>query len=150
MNTTHAALIADRSPIYRLGLKSVISDHLRIPSIHEASDGLSALRLAREFRPALVILEVELRTLNAYEIGRCMAQLGVTTRIVFVGEESQLILYREAAELGVRAYLHRATSLPDLIRTLTWVHEGRNCLSPPSARRPVEPEIDKSCQPAQR
>jgi DNA-binding NarL/FixJ family response regulator len=60
-------LLVDDHAMMRQGLRSVLEAHADIQIIGEASDGLEAVAMADELRPAVVIMDINMPRLNGIE-----------------------------------------------------------------------------------
>jgi DNA-binding NarL/FixJ family response regulator len=60
-------LLADDHQILREGLKSLLSEEREIEVVAEADTGRSAVQLARQHRPDIVIMDITMPDLNGFE-----------------------------------------------------------------------------------
>jgi two-component system response regulator EvgA len=86
-------LIVDDAPDFRRLARMLLS-HGGYEVIGEASDGETALRLAFELRPDLVLLDIQLPDIDGFEVAR---QLDVEDDIQVV-----LVSSRDEADYGTR------------------------------------------------
>ena len=63
-------LLADDHQLMRQGLRSMLDEQDGLQVIGEADDGRTAVRLARELRPDLVIMDVTMPDLNGIDATR--------------------------------------------------------------------------------
>jgi DNA-binding NarL/FixJ family response regulator len=93
--------------------------------ITEASDGLEAVQKAEALQPDLILLDIGLPKLNGIEVARHHA---VTTRILFLSQESSADVIREALSLGA-GYVHKPCAQSDLLPAIEAVLEGKRFVS---------------------
>ena len=106
-------LIAEDEALIRLDLKEMLEEE-GYDVCGEAADGATAVRLAQELRPQLVILDVKMPVLD----GLSAAEQIVSARIapvVILTAFSQRDLVERAREAGAMAYLVKPFQKTDLV-----------------------------------
>jgi DNA-binding NarL/FixJ family response regulator len=84
--------------------------------IGEVSDELEAVRRAEEQQPALVLLDIGLPSLNGLAAeARQIPALSPESKIIFVNQESDPDVVREALNLGACGYVVKTSAAIDLI-----------------------------------
>jgi two-component system response regulator NreC len=122
-------LLADDHAVIRDGLRSLLSsDGLQV--VAQATDGREAVRLAREFRPDLAILDVAMPLLNGIDAAREIGSASPKTQAILltVHSEDQYVL--EAVRAGIRGYVLKTQVTEDLMRAIREVAGGALYLSP--------------------
>jgi response regulator NasT len=109
-------LVAEDEALIRLDLREMLEED-GYDVCGEAADGASAVRLAQELRPHLVILDVKMPVLD----GLSAAEQIVAERIapvVILTAFSQRDLVERAREAGAMAYLVKPFQKKDLVPTI--------------------------------
>ena len=120
-------MVEDFEPFRRF-FCSVLSKLHHLQIIAEASDGLDAVRKAKELRPDLILLDIGLPTMNGIEAARQIRTLSPNSRIIFVSRESDPAIVQEALSLGA-GYLVKTKVASELRNALAAVFDGRQFLS---------------------
>ena len=109
-------LVAEDEALIRLDLKEMLEEEGYLV-VGEAGDGQTAVRLADELRPDLVILDVKMPVLD----GIAAAEQIVSARVapvVMLTAFSQRDLVERAREAGAMAYLVKPFEKKDLLPTI--------------------------------
>ncbi len=99
-----------------------------------ATDGRQALDGAQNLKPDVLVLDLSMPVMNGIETARCLKELGVKTRIVFLTVHDDPDYAREALETGALGYVIKSRIASDLVAAINEVHAGRSfvsLLSPP-------------------
>jgi DNA-binding NarL/FixJ family response regulator len=124
-------LLADDHAMFRQGIKEMLSTDEEIEVVGEAGDGLEAVALARELRPNVVLLDVEMPVMGAKQAMERMLENSPPPRVVIVTMYDDPRLVRELIGLGAVAYLVKSATMEELHAA---VHAAANS--------PVGPEKD--------
>ncbi len=122
-------LLADDHTMFRQGLKEMLSTDESIEVVGEAENGEEAVALARELKPDVAILDIEMPVMGAREAMDLLLQISPSSRVVVVTMHDDPRLVREFLGRGASGYLVKSASLQEL---LTAVHTA--------AENPVGPQ----------
>jgi two-component system, NarL family, nitrate/nitrite response regulator NarL len=127
-------LIADDHPIFRGGVRRVLAGEADFQVVGEAADGEQTVKLARQFKPDILLLDLAMPRRTGLEALRelSVAPLPVRPIVLAAAVESAQIV--EALQLGARGVVLKDSAPELLIRSIHavaagqyWV--GRNCVS---------------------
>lgn len=133
MNTTPRILIADDEPLLRAELQAALGALWpEAQVVAGASDGIEALRMAREQAPDIAFLDIRMPGLDGLEVARTF---GSRTHVVFVTayEEHALAAFEE----GAVDYLLKPLDTARLARTIERLR-ARLGTPPPDLARLVQ------------
>ncbi|HWF51894.1 MAG TPA: response regulator [Solirubrobacteraceae bacterium] len=114
---TRGVLVVDDDPFIRKLIATTLEDVSRF-HIHEASDGLEAVTVARRELPVLVFLDVDMPHQNGIETCRQLRSDDATSgaTIVMLTAAHGEGVEREAEEAGADLFLTKPFSPLDLLR----------------------------------
>ena len=90
----------------------------RLPELQiigEATDGLEAIRKARELQPDLVLLDIGLPGVNGIDVARQIRQQVPKAKILFLSESQSWEVVTEAMRAGASGYVVKADAGRDLL-----------------------------------
>jgi DNA-binding NarL/FixJ family response regulator len=122
---TIRVLVVDDYQPFRAFVCSTLQKKREWQDIHEAADGLEAVRKAEELRPHLIVLDIGLPQLNGIEAARQIRKLSPESRILFVSQESSADVVEEALRLGAWGYVVKAHAGSELLAAAEAVCQGR-------------------------
>ena len=114
---TRAVLVVDDDPFIRRLIATTLEDVAEF-EIHEAADGIEALEVARQQRPSLVFLDIDMPGIDGIDACRQLrADRGTSaTTIVMLTAADGDAVQCEAAAAGADLYLTKPFSPLDLLR----------------------------------
>ncbi len=117
-------MIVDDHPLWRRGLRDVLSLEDDLEVIEESSDGQSALELARERRPEVILLDVNLPNMNGLQIATRLQNERNEARVILLtgyDDEEQAL---QAIRAGCSAYCVKDIAPAKLVSIIRRVVEG--------------------------
>lgn len=123
-------LVADDHPVVRDGLVAILSTQPDFAVVGEAGTGAEAVDRARELRPDVMLLDLEMPELDGVEALRRLSQSNPEVRvIVFTAfDTDERIL--GAVQAGAQGYLLKGAPRKDLFDAVRVVHAGGSLLQP--------------------
>lgn len=123
-------LIADDHPILREGVGSVIALQDDMVIAGEAETGVDAVRLFRELRPDIVLMDLRMPEMGGVEaIGAIRAE-APDARIIVLTTYSGDAKALEAMRAGASGFLLKSSLRRELLSAIRTVHKGQRHLHP--------------------
>ncbi|MDR5694933.1 MAG: response regulator transcription factor [Armatimonadota bacterium] len=146
-------LIVDDHPIVREGLIAVLEGRDVFEVVGEASTGEEAVRLSRQERPDIVLLDLELPGIGGVEVvGKILEASPSTKIIIFTAYDTDERIFG-ALGAGAKGYLLKGALGEEIARAIRLVHEGGSILEPRVAAKVlarVSPQKRSSLELSQR
>jgi DNA-binding NarL/FixJ family response regulator len=122
-------LIADDHPIVSQGFRALL-EREGFEVVAEAADGQEAVRLAKELRPDIAVLDLAMPLMNGLEAGREIQQRQPETRTVLLTMHTEEHHVAAALRAGIRAYVLKTQAADDLVQAIRAVLRREIYLSP--------------------
>jgi DNA-binding NarL/FixJ family response regulator len=128
-------LIADDHELFRRGLRMVLDDEPDIEVLGEAGDGESAIAMAREHAPDVVVMDVRMPVRSGIDAARAIKEeLPGTKILVLTISDEEDDLY-EAIKAGANGYLLKEISIDEIGHAVRSVNGGQSLISPSMASK---------------
>jgi DNA-binding NarL/FixJ family response regulator len=122
-------LLADDHPIVRKGLVAAVESEPGFKVIAEAQDGEEALRLIREHKPDVAVLDIDMPKLDGLGVAREVSKLSLGTRIIVLTLHKDADLFRAAIQAGASGYLLKDSAMQEIVAGVKAVFAGQQFVS---------------------
>ncbi len=125
-------LLADDQAMIRGGLRLILQDQPDIEVVAEAADGAEAIRLARQFRPDVCLVDIRMPGKDGLEVTRVLAGPGVPDplRVVIVTTFDLDEYVYGALRAGAVGFVLKGASPALLAEAVRAAHAGDALISP--------------------
>jgi DNA-binding NarL/FixJ family response regulator len=123
-------LLAEDHTLVRQGFRRILEDDPRITVVGEASTGLSAIQLAKDVRPDVVVMDLAMPELGGLEASAEILKDLPGTKILILSMYSNDAYVRKAFEIGAKGYILKNAIEIDLTRAVIALAEGGAYMSP--------------------
>nr|WP_206322458.1 response regulator transcription factor [Streptomyces sp. HNM0575] len=144
-------MLADDQSLVRAGFRALLGAQDGIEVAGEAADGEEAIRLVRELRPDLVLMDIRMPVLDGLAATRRITadpELTEVKVVMLTTFELDEYVF-EAIRSGASGFLVKDTEPEELVRAARAVVDGDALLSPGVTRRLIEEFAARSKQPAE-
>jgi len=123
-------LIVDDHPLFRKGVIQLIQATPEFRFIGEAADGKEGIRLARELRPDMILLDLNMKDMNGVEVLKEVKDSGLDSRVIMLTVSDQAEDLVAALQNGADGYLLKDMEPEDLMAHLADAARGRIAITP--------------------
>lgn len=131
-------LLADDHQILRQGLVALLTKERDLEVVGEASDGRTAVRLAMELQPAVVVMDVAMPDLNGIDATRQILAELPQVKIIALSMHADKRFVMGMLKAGATGYLLKHCALEELVNAIRVIRSNRIYLSPDIAGTVVE------------
>lgn len=131
-------LIVDDHPIVRFGIRQMIDTQADLKICAEADSRESSLRLARELRPDVALLDLSLAQGNSLGLIRELREAVANLQVLVLSMHDEALYAERALRAGARGYIMKHSAIEGLIDAIRQVGNGRIYLSESITQRVLE------------
>jgi DNA-binding NarL/FixJ family response regulator len=126
-------LLADDHKMIRDGLRRLIESQEGMEVVAEAGDGRAAVRLARELKPGVVIMDISMPGLNGIEATRRIVKEVPGVKVIALSMHTDKRFVSEMLRAGASGYVLKDAAFEQLVSAINCVMEQKVYLCPPLA-----------------
>lgn len=139
---TLRVLLVDDHAIVRDGLRALLTKQSDIEVVAEASDGKTAVRLAGEVSPDVVVMDVALPELSGIDATQQIAEEHPEVKVLALSMHTDKRYVVSMLRAGAAGYLLKDSAFDELVRAIRQVHRGETYLGTRVASVVVDDYLD--------
>ena len=123
-------VLADDHRLFREGMRSMLSAHPNFEVVGEAEDGATAIQLAADLFPDLVLMDVGLPVVNGIHATDRILAHDPNIAVVALSVHSDPLFVEAMLDAGAAGYVVKKEAFQDLTKALDMAVDGKIYLSP--------------------
>jgi DNA-binding NarL/FixJ family response regulator len=127
-------LVVDDHDLFRTGLKTLLEER-GVNVVGEAANGQTAIRLASELAPDVIVMDLNMPGLTGVETTRKLSGIAPLTRVVVLTISADDDDVMDAVMAGACGYLLKDSSMEELILGIRAAASGESLISPQIAAK---------------
>jgi DNA-binding NarL/FixJ family response regulator len=123
-------LIADDHALVRAGFRALLKKSKGIEVIAEAGDGHEALRLIKEVRPDIVLMDIAMTGMNGLEVTARVTKAFPEVKVIILSMHKHEEYVLQALRSGAKGYVLKTAVMTELENAIKSVSAGNTYLCP--------------------
>lgn len=130
MSNEITVLIADDHPIFRKGLREIITAEPSLKLVAEMEDGERALQAIRTHSPQVAVLDVDMPQKDGITVARTIKEENLPVAVVLLTMHRNERFFNAALDLGVQGYVLKDSAVSEIVSAIHAVSAGRRFVTP--------------------
>jgi two-component system invasion response regulator UvrY len=123
-------LIVDDHELVRAGLRRILEDVPTFKVVAEAGSGEEALRVAREHRPDLVIMDIKMPGIGGLAATQKMLRIDPDIKVLIISVWDDDLFPARMLHAGAAGYITKSSTQNEMILALKSICAGQRYISP--------------------
>ena len=123
-------LLADDHPLFREGVRMILSEDPEVEVVGQAGCGADAIRMALELRPDILLCDVSMPDIEGPEVVEACMKSGLECSYILLTMHRYPELLRRAVALGVKGYVVKDGGADEVVAAVRTVAKGEEYFSP--------------------
>ncbi|MCE0917262.1 response regulator transcription factor GacA [Pseudomonas sp. NMI760_13] len=128
-------LVVDDHDLVRTGITRMLADIDGLQVVGEADSGESALKLARELKPDVVLMDVKMPGIGGLEATRKLLRSHPDIKVVAVTVCEEYPFPTRLLQAGAAGYLTKGAGLDEMVQAIRLAFAGQRYISPQIAQQ---------------
>jgi two-component system invasion response regulator UvrY len=117
-------MLVDDHTLIRESWRAVISTIENMEIVAECGDGRLAGELAKNTRPDIVLLDLNMKPMNGFEVLKIIRQLSPLSRIIGLSMRSEPVYVKKLLRSGAKGYVTKNSPRQEMIDAINEVNSG--------------------------
>jgi DNA-binding NarL/FixJ family response regulator len=128
-------ILADDHAVVRKGIREFLEIGGGVIVVAEASDGLEAMRLIREHRPDVAVLDIQMPGQSGIEVTRAIRAERLPVGVLILTAFDDPPYVKAVLQAGANGYVLKTADAREIVEAVQAVYEGQSVLSQAIARK---------------
>jgi len=117
-------MIIDDHTLIRETWRSLLSTEENLEIVAECGDGQLAIELARNTRPNIVLLDINMAPMNGMEVLKMIRKLSPASKIIIVSMHAEPAYVKKLLRLGAKGYVTKTSPRLEMLDAIREVNKG--------------------------
>jgi two-component system, NarL family, response regulator EvgA len=117
-------LIVDDHPAFRLVIKTHLLQLLGVQQVFEADNGQSAMEMARQHAPDLIILDLDIPRINGLDVLSRLRAAYPAVRVLILSSHDAGTFVTRAIRAGAQGFVSKSQDVKEIMRSVEAVVSG--------------------------
>src|SRR6185436_19205 len=118
-------LLVDDHKLIRDSWSFILNNDPRFQVIGETSSGVEAIEIAKEKKPRIVLMDINMTPLNGFDATRQIRKYSPGSKVIGVSMHSMPAYARRMLQLGAMGYVTKNSSKEEMIEAIVEVNSGK-------------------------
>ena len=137
-------LLVDDHRLIRDSWSFILSSDTRFQVIGETSSGEEAIDIAKEKRPDIILMDVNMSPVNGFDATKQIRKLSPASKIIGVSMHSMPAYAKRMLQLGAMGYVTKNSSKDEMINAILEVNGGRKYICDEVKNILAQQELDET------
>ncbi|PHS19859.1 MAG: two-component system response regulator UvrY [Kangiella sp.] len=128
-------LIVDDHELIRTGISSMLADFDKIKVIGQAESGEEAIKLARELRPEVVLMDANMPGIGGLEATRRLIRFDPDIKVIAVTVHNEEPYPTKFMQAGAAGYVTKGVDISEMVKAIIQVKTGKRYITPEIAQQ---------------
>ncbi len=128
-------MLVDDHDLVRTGIRRILDDVSGIKVIAEARSGEEAVKVGRQVKPNVVLMDVKMPGIGGFEATRKLLRIDPDMKILIVTICNNDLYPSRLLQIGAAGYLTKGATTDEMVQAIRAVHAGQRYISPEIASR---------------
>lgn len=117
-------IIADDHKLIRDTWSYILNNDERFEVLAECSNGEEAVEMAKQFRPRILLMDINMSPINGIEATQLVRKFAPATRVIGVSIHSQPAYVKKMLKIGASGYVTKNSPIEEMITAIIEVDHG--------------------------
>ncbi len=140
-------MLVDDHDLVRTGIKRMLGDVPGMKVVAEARSGEEAIKLVKEIKPHVVLMDVRMPGIGGLEATRKLIRIDPDLRVVILTVYNNDLFPTRLLQAGALGYLTKGASLEEMVHAIQAAYAGQRYISPEVASQLALKNISDGAAP---
>jgi len=118
-------LLVDDHKLIRESWSFILNSDARFNVVGESSNGNDAVELAKEIKPQIVLMDINMTPVNGFEATKLLRKHSPSSKVIGISMHSMPAYARKMLQMGAMGYVTKNSSKNELMTAIVEVNDGK-------------------------